>query len=113
TILFMGAILMMFVAFISAIVVSKMDGFWVNLKLPSPFYWSTVIILLSSITYIITLKFAKKNNQTALKSFLGITFLLGIGFIYFQIQGWKQMVASGNFFTGGIYFEKGAYGDKF
>lgn len=113
TILFMAAILMLFAGLISAVVVSKMDGFWVNLKLPSAFYWSTLIILLSSATFILGKQFAKKNNQGGLKAMISLTLILGIGFMVFQFKGWKQLVDSGNMVTGGMYFDKGAYGDRF
>ncbi|MCB9189608.1 MAG: cytochrome c oxidase subunit 3 [Flavobacteriales bacterium] len=113
TILFMGAILMLFVGLISAVIVSKMDGFWVNLKLPSAFYWSTLTILLSSLTFIVGKKFAQSNNQGGLKAMISSTLVLGMGFMYLQFQGWKQLVESGNMVTGGIYFDKGAYGDRF
>lgn len=108
-----GGILMMFIGWISAVVVSKMDGFWLNLILPSAFYTSTIVIILSSITFFLARRFAINNNQTGLKSMLVLTFLLGVAFVYFQFQGWKTMVQSGNYFSGGIYFEKGAYGDRF
>lgn len=113
TILFMAAILMLFAGLISAVVVSKMDGFWVNLKLPSAFYYSTATILASSLTYILAKRFAKNNNQGGLKAMITLSLLLGIGFMYLQFKGWSQLIQSGNMVTGGIYFDKGAYGDRF
>lgn len=113
TILFMAAILMLFAGLISAVVVSRMDGFWVNLKLPKAFIISTITILVSSLTFILAKRFAIKNNQGGLKAMVSLTLILGIGFMYFQFQGWKQLVESGNMVTGGIYFNKGAYGDRF
>lgn len=113
TILFMGAILMLFVGLISAVIVSKMDGFWVNLKLPSAFLYSTVTILLSSVTFVLGKRMAEKNNQGGLKAMISLTLMLGMAFMYLQFQGWKQLVESGNMVTGGIYFDKGAYGDRF
>lgn len=113
TFLSMGGILMMFIGWISAVVVSKMDGFWVNLKLPTPFYTSTLMILLSSLTFAMALRSAKKDKAGMSRLMLGLTFVLGVVFVYFQFLGWKQMVANGNYFSGGMYFEKGAYGDRF
>jgi heme/copper-type cytochrome/quinol oxidase subunit 3 len=57
--------------------------------------------------------FAKQNNGSLVKAMLVSTMLLGVGFIYFQFQGWSQLVASGNMVTGGVFFQKGAYGEKF
>ncbi len=113
TILFMAAILMLFAGLISAVVISKMDGFWVNLKLPSAFNWSTGVILVSSLTYILAKQFAIKNNQNGLKLMITLTLLLGISFMYLQFKGWSQLVESGNMVHGGIYFEQGAYGDRY
>lgn len=113
TILFMAAILMLFAGLVSAVVVSKMDGFWVNLKLPSAFLYSTLTIIVSSATFVLGKQFAKKNNQGGLKAMITFTLLLGMTFMYLQFQGWKQLVESGNMVHGGIYFDKGAYGDRF
>ena len=113
TLLSIISIIMLFMGLISAVVVSKMDKFWVNLKLPSAFWVSTAIIGLSSLTLWLSKFFARKNNGKMIKAMLFSTIILGIGFIYFQFKGWTQLVNSGNMVTGGVFFQKGAYGEKF
>ncbi len=113
TLLSIISIIMLFMGLISAVVVSKMDKFWVNLRLPSAFWISTAIIGASSLTLWLSKFFAKKNNTSMIKVMLSATLVLGIGFIIFQIKGWSQLVSSGNMVTGGVFFQKGAYGEKF
>lgn len=113
TLLSIISIIMLFMGLISAVVVSKMDKFWVNLRLPSAFWISTAIIITSSVTLWLAKFFAKKNNKSMIKAMLTATLLLGIGFIVFQVKGWSQLVSSGNMVTGGVFFQKGAYGEKF
>lgn len=113
TVLSIVAIVMLFMGLISAVVVSKMDKFWVNLRLPSAFWTSTVLILISSVTLYLSKVFAKQNKKKLVQLSVGLTLLLGIGFVGYQVKGWAQLVASGNYVTGGVFFQKGAYGEKF
>lgn len=113
TLLSIVSIIMLFMGLISAVVVSKMDKFWVNLRLPSAFWYSTAIIGVSSLTLWLAKLYAKRNNKVMIKAMLAATLLLGVGFIAFQIKGWSQLVSSGNMVTGGVFFQKGAYGEKF
>lgn len=113
TVLSIVAIVMLFMGLISAVVVSKMDKFWVNLRLPSAFWTSTVLILISSVTLYLAKVFAKQNKKSLVQLSVGLTLLLGVGFVGYQVKGWAQLVASGNYVTGGVFFQKGAYGEKF
>ena len=62
----MFSIIMLFAGFTSAYIVSMGDSFWLKVPLPSSFWWSTVVIALSSLSYIIAISFAKKGNQNGL-----------------------------------------------
>lgn len=108
-----AAIVMMFGGLISAVYVSNKDKFWVNLELPQAFFYSTVIIVLSSALFYLSLKWARKDELK--KSIFAVvgTLLLGILFIVFQIQGYVQMIETGNRVKGNIFYQQGAYGDKF
>ena len=90
-----------FAGLTSAFIVSSSREDWlVNFTLPSAFTYSTLIIVLSSVL----LFFAKqsfKNNKSVITSLLLIgAFVLGIVFIYSQIQGFNQIIKSGYNFTG-------------
>ena len=91
---------MMFAGLTSAYVVSKNREDWVSFDLPSAFYISTLLILLSSLTFYLAKRSIKSNNISKTSLFLGITLLLGLGFIYFQFQGFKQLIEAGLYFTG-------------
>ena len=91
---------MLFAGLTSAYVVSRKRDDWVSFDLPNAFYISTVLIVLSSLTFVLAKRFIKKNNRTATSIFLLITLVLGVGFILFQLQGFNDLIDSGLFFTG-------------
>tara|TARA_B100001059_G_scaffold66862_1_gene63531 strand:+ start:29 stop:610 length:582 start_codon:yes stop_codon:yes gene_type:complete len=95
------SLVMSFAGLTSAFIVSSSREDWlVNFTLPSAFTYSTLIILLSSILLFLA-KQSFKNNKSAITTSLLIgAFVLGIVFIYSQIQGFNQIIASGYNFTG-------------
>ena len=92
---------MSFAGLTSAFIVSSSREDWlVNFTLPSAFTYSTLIIILSSILLFLA-KQSFKNNKSAITTSLLIgAFVLGIVFIYSQIQGFNQIIKSGYNFTG-------------
>jgi cytochrome c oxidase subunit 3 len=91
---------MMFAGLTSAYVVSRKRSDWVSFDLPSAFYTSTILIILSSITFILAKNFIKKNNQQLTTLFLLITLALGLSFVFFQFEGFNQLFNEGLFFAG-------------
>jgi len=91
---------MFFAGLTSAYVVSQKREDWVTFDLPSSFYTSTVLIILSSITLILTGYFIKKNNKSLSNLFILATLGLGLGFIFYQYEGFNQLKSIGLFFTG-------------
>ncbi len=91
---------MMFAGLTSAYVVSKSREDWVTFELPSAFYISTLLIILSSITFFFAKKAIKKNNRKQTTSLLITTLILGLAFVYFQFQGFSQLIEAGLYFTG-------------
>ncbi len=95
------SLIMGFAGWTSAYIVSSKREDWVtDLELPSAFFISTAMIILSSITYLIAKKAVAKNNQKKGTTFLLITLVLGITFISFQFVGFSQMLENGYYFTG-------------
>ena len=88
-------ITMMFAALTSAYLVRKGAGNWLEFHLPSPFYFSTGAIILSSITLYFSSVWLKEAKFGLYKLGLILTFVLGIVFIYLQISGWKIMYSHG------------------
>ncbi|MFN8304167.1 MAG: cytochrome c oxidase subunit 3 [Saprospiraceae bacterium] len=91
----LATIIMMFVAFTSAYIVRRAAGNWYEFRLPDIFMVSTVVILLSSVTFQLSFNFFKKGWEAGYKGFMIATFLLGIAFIVLQYQGWRAMDAQG------------------
>lgn len=96
-----GSIIMMFAGLTSAYVVSKTRPDWItDFRLPSAFFISTVLILLSSITVHFAKTAIKKGSSGTGMLLLMATFFLGILFIFFQFRGFSQIIESGYYFTG-------------
>ena len=95
------SLVMSFAGLTSAFIVSSSREDWLeNFILPSAFTYSTLIIVLSSVLLFLAKK-AFKNSQSAITTSLLIgAFVLGIAFIYSQVQGFNQIIASGYNFTG-------------
>lgn len=91
---------MMFAGLTSAYVVSRKRSDWVSFDLPSAFYTSTILIVLSSITFMLAKRFIQKNNRQMTTLFLGTTMLLGLGFVFFQFEGFNEMFNAGYVFAG-------------
>ncbi len=94
------SMIMMFAGLTSAYVISMKREDWVSFDLPQALYISTVLILLSSISFIFVKKSIQKDKRQLTTIFLIITLLLGCSFVYFQIEGYNQLREAGLFFTG-------------
>ena len=95
------SLIMGFAGWTSAYIVSSKREDWISdLELPSAFFVSTAMIILSSITYFIARKSVSNNNQKMGTICLLITLALGITFISLQFVGFSQMLENGYYFTG-------------
>ena len=91
---------MMFAGLTSAYVVSKAREDWVSFELPSAFYISTLFILMSSLSIFLAKKTLFKGDQGKTTSLLALTLLLGIGFVFYQFNGFNQLIEAGLYTTG-------------
>ncbi|UJH68348.1 heme-copper oxidase subunit III [Allomuricauda sp. SCSIO 65647] len=97
----MGSLIMGFAGWTSAYIVSSKRDDWVQeLELPTAFFISTALIIVSSLTYIFAKKAVRADDQKNASLWLLVTLLLGMGFIGFQFYGFSQMLQSGYYFTG-------------
>nr|WP_297787211.1 cytochrome c oxidase subunit 3 [uncultured Allomuricauda sp.] len=95
------SLIMGFAGWTSAYIVSSKREDWVSdLELPSAFFISTAMIILSSVTYLIAKRSVAKNDQKMGTIFLLVTLALGITFISLQFVGFSQMLENGYYFTG-------------
>ncbi len=107
------SIVMLFAGLSSAYVISSYGELWVNLSLPTGFYLSTAVILLSSFTIHLAVKAANADNNAQAKTFLLITMILGLGFGITQYFGWQEMVGNGSFVSGHVDNLDGVYGEDY
>ena len=98
--LFMARVMMLFMSLTSAYIVRQAEGNWVFFELPSLFYITSVIIVLSSITMQAGYVWAKRDNASMTKIMLLITSVFGIAFLVGQFFGWKQLVSNSIYLVG-------------
>ncbi|CCG99088.1 cytochrome c oxidase subunit III [Fibrella aestuarina BUZ 2] len=113
--LFIVSIVMLFASFTSAYLVRRAEGNWLEFTVPAVFGYSTVVLLVSSLTMHWAYFAAKKDNFNALRIAISITFALGMVFLYMQFQGWVELVRNNVYFVGNpagsfIYVFTGMHG---
>ncbi|MBE9585645.1 cytochrome c oxidase subunit 3 [Mucilaginibacter sp. JRF] len=107
---------MVFAAWTSGFIVyigGKGQG--LNLKMPTTFLYSTVTIILSSVTMFLASKAAKALKFAQQRMFLILTIVLGIVFFVLQLTGWNDLVSIGAYIVNNnaaqsfIYILSGAH----
>ncbi len=88
-----GSIVMMFAGLTSAYIVKKNQSNWLEFELPKIFWYSTFVILLSSVTIHLATKAFKAREMSRYKTLISITALLGVLFIVLQYLGFRHMEA--------------------
>ncbi len=98
--LFLASVGMLFAAFTSAYIVRQAEGNWVYFELPKLFYYTTAVILLSSVTMQWAYGSAKKDNLNRVKLLVSATSVLGIVFLAGQVMAWRELVKMSVYFVG-------------
>ena len=97
----MLSMFMMFAGLTSAYIVSASRKDWMHeMVLPSAFTFSTIVMVMSSITIHFAKLAIKRDDRKNTTLFLLGTLALGITFVFFQFKGFSQIVDMGFFFTG-------------
>lgn len=97
----MASMTMMFAGITSAFVVSKSREDWMkDFQFPSAFYFSTLAIILCSLSFHWAQKAIQKDNRSLVSSLLLATLGLGIAFVVLQFVGFGQLIEQGYYFTG-------------
>jgi len=95
------SLIMSFAGLTSAYVVSSSREDWLkDFQLPNAFAISTIVIIISSLTFIMAKKALVSNKRQATTLWLLSTLVLGLIFIYNQFFGFNQIIESGYNFTG-------------
>ncbi len=96
----LGSIVMMFAGFTSAYIVKRQQPGWTTFDIPRAFWYSTAVILISSVTAQMSVKAFKERNIRAYRNFITATAILGLVFIALQIAGFWSIWKSGITFSG-------------
>ena len=92
---------MTFAGLTSAYVVSSSRADWLEgFAMPTAFSISTLIIVLSSASFYLAKQRLKQDQLGQFKLLLWSTLALTLLFIYFQFQGFAEVIAQGYYFTG-------------
>jgi cytochrome c oxidase subunit 3 len=90
-----GSIIMMFAGLTSAYIVKGSQPGWTTIEVPKIFYYSTFVILLSSVTMQMALKSFKERSMRQYRILITLTVLLGLIFIVLQGIGFSMLWNSG------------------
>lgn len=94
------SICMAFGGLTSAYIVRKGAGNWVDFAMPTAFYTSTILILISSATMHVAHISNKKGYVKMTLFSLFITIVLGLMFAFFQLKGWQDLTNTGIYLDG-------------
>jgi cytochrome c oxidase subunit 3 len=95
-----ASLIMMFAGLTSAYIVSSSRRDWVDFELPNEFYYSTGVIILSSLTLFLAKRSILSNNIKGATLMTVITFILGTAFVIMQFQGFNILTDLDIYFTG-------------
>jgi cytochrome c oxidase subunit 3 len=98
--LFIISIAMIFASMTSAYIVKKAEGDWLVFDFPQMFAYTSVMIVVSSITMHFAYLSAKKNNLFNIRLGLILTAALAIAFTIGQYLSWGELVAQDVYFVG-------------
>ena len=91
----MGSIVMMFAGLTSAYLVRKSQANWLEFNLPPVFWFSTIVILISSLTMHLALKSFKAREMYRYRILITITAVLGVLFAGLQYTGFTYLYENG------------------
>ena len=98
--LFIVSICMLFAGLTSAYIVKKSDGRWLQFEMPDMFFYSTLILILSSITMHWTYLMAKDNSLKRVKIGITGTAFIALSFFCMQYLAWIELVDENVFLVG-------------
>ncbi|PKD17516.1 cytochrome oxidase subunit III [Salegentibacter salinarum] len=95
------SMIMTFGGLTSAYVVSKTRPDWLTeFDLPNAFMWSTLVIVLSSFTFIMAKQSILAGNRRNASALLIGTLVLAVLFVALQFNGFTEIIGEGYYFTG-------------
>jgi len=98
--LFIVSVVMVFAGLTSAYIVRQAEGNWLEFDLPSILYYSSGIIILSSITMHWAYTAAQNDDMKSLRIGMILTTVLGLAFVVTQWYSWVALVDKDVYFVG-------------
>lgn len=95
-----GSIVMMFAGLTSAFIVKSNQAAWQTIEMPKIFWYSTAVILLSSVAMQSALISFKHREMNRYRLLMALTLVLGVIFIVLQWFGFEQLWGNGIRFRG-------------
>lgn len=109
----LASIVMFFIGITSAFIVKKVAaqaaGSWKEFAIPTWFYFSTAVIISSSLTYWMAVRAFKANNRSQFQLLLLATTILGTLFLTMQYLGWSRLVEIGIYLGGAQSTASGSF----
>ena len=99
----LASILMLFISLTSAYIVrgvpalSGGDSDWLPLDMPRVLWFTTGVLVLSSLSIELARRALKRNEYAGFKRWISLTTLLGVAFLVGQLMAWQQLAAQGVF----------------
>jgi cytochrome c oxidase subunit 3 len=91
----MASIIMMFAGLTSAYIVKSEQPKWTTFEMPGIFWYSTAVLLLSSLTVHLAQKAFRERSMGGYRRLITVTALLGLLFVVLQCIGFYQLWNSG------------------
>jgi cytochrome c oxidase subunit 3 len=99
-----ASILMIFAGLSSAFIVKRNQANWISYDVPVIFYYSTAVIILSSVALFLSRKAFIDRQMRQYKIWLFFAALLGVTFVFLQYEGFRQLWESGFIITRNVSF---------
>ena len=90
-----ASISMMFAGVTSAYIVKKDQANWFSFDLPKAFWYSTVVIVISSFTIMLAQRKFKSREMATYRNLVTVTFVLGLLFVGLQVLGFLELYRKG------------------
>src|ERR1700676_212798 len=95
-----GSIIMMFAGLTSAYIVKREQPGWTTYTTPIAFYYSTSVMLISSVTIFLAGKSFLERRMIRYKKLVAATLIMGLIFILLQYLGFHHLWVTGTTFHG-------------
>ncbi len=97
---FLVSITVLFISLTAAYLLSKPTWQWTVFRFPKAFFWSTIVLALSSYTMYKSKKSFERSNALEFVKMLQYTFGLSAAFVIGQLIGWYSLYAKGIYLAG-------------